>query len=465
MAIFSLNHDPVGRSKDPPGSASLFHRYITRADSCTLILGQRMPLDSTTRQWLDAQELGDRKNARVIDKLIVALPVELDRDQHVELLESFAERMTQGRASWMAAIHAGERDADNPHAHMIFRDRDVDTGRRVMMTTEAGSTERFRQAWEEEVNRALERAGREERVDRRSLAAQGIDREPQIHVGAGAQALAAKQHEFRSAEKETTRLINGVASTITVNYPVIDEGKTRFEENEERKARNAEREAAMEPHRPDGAHPSMQAIVDAAARAEALYKRAMTKPGDALDDSDAIAFAIVREHLANFYAAQRDRDPDPRWGPIEWGHGPQSRPEDTWSPRRGPYPSGPGKAADRKADRETDADDGDVRSGTPKDTERPPKRDATALLAGAGLSLFSRIADSLWSFFEGPSGPETDRDPRAMADERTNQKQVSQEHTADKQRQEQAEAAHWRRMELDELLKQRDRERHHDRGR
>ena len=83
--------------------------------------------------------------------------------------------------------------------------------------------------------------GFDERIDKRSLKDQGIDREPQIHVGAGAEKLREKQYEFRSAEKEVTRLIDGVPTTVTVNYPVIDEGKTRFQENEERIQRNMER--------------------------------------------------------------------------------------------------------------------------------------------------------------------------------------------------------------------------------
>ncbi|MEK7217041.1 MAG: MobA/MobL family protein, partial [Chloroflexota bacterium] len=37
--------------------------------------------------------------------------------------------------------------------------------------------------------RALEREGFEQRVDRRSLEDQGIDREPQIHVGPAAERL------------------------------------------------------------------------------------------------------------------------------------------------------------------------------------------------------------------------------------------------------------------------------------
>jgi hypothetical protein len=400
------------------------------------------------------------------------LPIELTRDQQIELLESFAERMTQGRASWMAAIHAGERDADNPHAHMIFRDRDVETGKRVMMTTEAGSTERFRQGWEEEVNAALERAGFEQRVDRRSLAAQGIDREPQLHVGAGAQALAAKQHEFQSAEKRTTQLIKGVPTGMIVNYPAIDEGKTRFEENEERKARNAAREAVLEPQRPEAAHPSMQAIVDAAGRVEALYKKAMAKPGDALDDSDPIAAAVVREQLAHFYATQRDRDPDPRWGPMEWGLGPQSRPDREWTPRRGPYPGGPGnepKSETRryfvKPYRPHGPPGPEPFISDRKETGRGA-RGAGSLIAAAGLSFFEKLSDSLWSIFDGRSGPaEAREEERDMAQENKTREQVAQERTAQQQAAEREEAKRLRMIELDLLLAQRDRERHHDRGR
>ena len=37
-----------------------------------------------------------------------------------------------------ATIHDGPGDADNPHTHIIFRNRDAETGRRVTMTSEPG---------------------------------------------------------------------------------------------------------------------------------------------------------------------------------------------------------------------------------------------------------------------------------------------------------------------------------------
>jgi hypothetical protein len=188
VAIFSLRHTWLGKSheKYKAGVAQDHANYITRESSCSKVIGKRAPLQRHgLKAWLDRQETDDRKNARIIDKVMVALPIELTRAQREELVREYCERATEGRASWVAAIHDQGKDAHNPHAHIIFRDRDKETGKRVMMTTERGSTERLREQWEVTTNKALERAGLEIRIDRRTLEAQGIDRSPLIHFETG----------------------------------------------------------------------------------------------------------------------------------------------------------------------------------------------------------------------------------------------------------------------------------------
>jgi len=240
MAIFSLNHRTVGRTTHAPRTASFNARYITREEACTKVLGARMPTErEALYAWLDAQEDGDRQNARVIDKVMVALPIELTHAQRAELVRSFAESMTDGRASWADALHDGPSDADNPHAHIIFRDRDYQTGKRVMKLSEKGSTERLRAAWEYHANFALERAGVDARIDRRSLAAQGIAREAQIHVGPAIRVLSERGERPSSTARTVNRIIDGELKPIVVDYPSIDRGKTRLEENTERLRRNA----------------------------------------------------------------------------------------------------------------------------------------------------------------------------------------------------------------------------------
>jgi hypothetical protein len=138
---------------------------------------------SAVQAWLRRAERSDRVNARVADKLIVALPRELDQDARRELVRDFCESLTGGRIAYLGVIREEGEDAENPHAHLLLRDRDLVTGKRVLLTTERGSTERLRAAWESAANRALERAGVAARIDRRSLAAQGIEREPTRHIG------------------------------------------------------------------------------------------------------------------------------------------------------------------------------------------------------------------------------------------------------------------------------------------
>ncbi|NMQ21415.1 hypothetical protein E4P82_20725, partial [Candidatus Competibacter phosphatis] len=135
------------------------------------------------RRWLDREERRDRQNARVIDKLTVALPRELDPQQRRGLVMAFAERVTQGRAAWFAAIHQSGRDAHNPHAHIVIRDRDPETGKRVALLSEKGACRNIRLLWELAVNAVLEAQGTPQRVTRLSHAARGIETPPQRHRG------------------------------------------------------------------------------------------------------------------------------------------------------------------------------------------------------------------------------------------------------------------------------------------
>ena len=228
VAIYSLNHSSIGRSTHAAGTAGAHIGYITRSSACLDVLAERMPSaragerGGEARAWLDAQEAADRKNARVIDKVMLALPCELTAERQAALVRSFAESITEGRAPWLAAIH--QDHPGNPHAHLVIRDKDPVTGKRVVGLSEKGSTDRLREAWERHANLALELAGRAERIDRRSLAAQGIDREAQVHVGPKASAIE-RQGKAVASQVRTTR------RGREVRYPEIDRGRTRAQHN------------------------------------------------------------------------------------------------------------------------------------------------------------------------------------------------------------------------------------------
>jgi len=246
VAIYSLNHRTIGRATHEPGAAAAHLKYITRPRAASEVIAEHMPADTApAMRWMDAEEQASRKNARLIDKVLVALPRELDAIERAELVEAFASEVTKGRVPWVAAIHDMGKDAQNPHAHFAFRDKDIETGKRVLRLSdnerdrkkaglEPNGTEWLRQTWERCANEALERAGRSERIDRRSLEAQGIDREPTVHIGPKANALDKKQEVPPSKVANDNRFPGG----REIRWPEIDGGKSRAEHNRAVRTRN-----------------------------------------------------------------------------------------------------------------------------------------------------------------------------------------------------------------------------------
>lgn len=250
MAIYSLNHSSIGRSTHAAGTAGAHVGYITRSGACLSVMAERMPLAEAgerggeARTWLDAQEAADRKNGRVIDKVMLALPRELTAEQQAALVRSFAEEVTLGRAPWLAAIH--QDHPENPHCHLVIRDKDPETGKRVVGLSEKGSTERLREAWEVAANLALEKAGREERIDRRSLKDQGVEREATIHVGPQA---AAMERQGKQIDSQTRQVTTPKGNVRDVRWVEIDGGRTRASHNDRVRDRNAARNRARGPQR------------------------------------------------------------------------------------------------------------------------------------------------------------------------------------------------------------------------
>ncbi len=195
MAIYSLHHAAIGRSTHAPGTAVAHCRYITRSSACRVVIGQT-PQDIALERralcaWLKECEAQDRANGRVVDKIMVALPKELDEAQRETLVRAFCGRLTFGEVPWFAALHDTQADADNPHAHIVLRDRAFANGKRILKTSERGSTERARAIWEEVANEALAAVGSAARIDRRSNESRGIPFAPSVHLGA---AFALERH-------------------------------------------------------------------------------------------------------------------------------------------------------------------------------------------------------------------------------------------------------------------------------
>ncbi len=128
-------------------------------------------------------EENSRANARVIDKIMVALPLELNTHQRAALIKRFVNNLTKGECPWFAVIHQKEKDRLNPHCHILIRDKSVLSGRRVVLFSERGSTTKIREQWAHDASMALREAGYDIKLDHRSYREQGIDKIPGRHRG------------------------------------------------------------------------------------------------------------------------------------------------------------------------------------------------------------------------------------------------------------------------------------------
>ena len=246
MRVRSLphfSHSPIGKTTHKKGKSYHHVNYITRDDACSKTISEHMPADRDgARPYFEALAYGEnaKPNARVADTLIIALPIELTREQRFEAISGFMQKIGNGRIAWIAAFHDKGKDEHNPHCHLMFRDADIETGRKVVGTTtnakdvkeakEHGwrvpprmTTKDLRIAWCDHLNAEMERHGLDVRFDQRRLKERGIDREAGIHVGPKANSIADKAKDFGSRDRQR-------GDHITA-YTLLDAG-SRAEHNQ-----------------------------------------------------------------------------------------------------------------------------------------------------------------------------------------------------------------------------------------
>jgi ATP-dependent exoDNAse (exonuclease V) alpha subunit len=150
--------------------------------------------------WNSVESAETRKNARVATEIQVTLPFELPPERRLEIARTFSQEVADHyRVAVDLAVHDPRPSGDprNFHAHLLLTTREVSpaglgakaglnmqTSERVRLGLPNTSQEftAVRERWATLMNEALKEANIEARVDHRSLAEQGIDREPTPHI-------------------------------------------------------------------------------------------------------------------------------------------------------------------------------------------------------------------------------------------------------------------------------------------
>jgi hypothetical protein len=167
----------------------------------------------TPRAFWQAGDEYERANGRVYTEIEIALPREISPEQRQELVKNFIKEQLPNHP-YTVAIHnpkAALEGGEQPHAHIIFSERKLDGIERdqeqffkraaapyrdrktkEMVTPDpakggakkdlswhkAEKIVQTRESWEQHYNRYSP-----EQVSCRSLKAQGVDREPECHLG------------------------------------------------------------------------------------------------------------------------------------------------------------------------------------------------------------------------------------------------------------------------------------------
>lgn len=164
-------------------------------------------------EFWKAADTFERANGCTYREIEIALPRELKPEQRLELVRDFVKQEIGDRHTYQFAIHnpkAAIDGGEQPHAHIMFSERlndgierdpqhyfkranskDPERGGAKKVRFGETPSERKdyliaqRERWAELQNQYLERYQHRDRVDARSLKEQGIERQPERHLGAG----------------------------------------------------------------------------------------------------------------------------------------------------------------------------------------------------------------------------------------------------------------------------------------
>jgi hypothetical protein len=181
------------------------------------------------REYWDAADVHERANGRLYVSADFALPRDLSREDQVALARGFAQELTKDSSlPYTLAIHAGHDKTGhehNPHAHLMLSERKNDgidrsseqwfsrANRSDPVRGGAEKTrvihgrawmEQARERWADLTNQTLARLGREERVDHRSYARQGLEVTPGHHFGPAVAHIVGRGHGHDRLEVTAT---------------------------------------------------------------------------------------------------------------------------------------------------------------------------------------------------------------------------------------------------------------------
>ena len=267
MAIYHCSVKIIGRSsgRSAVGSSAyrsgerlenerdgIVHDYTKKSGVVysEIVVPEHAPAWTKNRQtlWNEVEKIEKSSKAQLAREFELALPAELGHEQQKKIVSEFANDLAKEGMIIDVAMH--DKGDGNPHAHLMATLRRLDRDGawkekqrkeyildqhgnkqydpqkktykcKTVKTTDWDKTEtleKWRENWSKVVNKHLEIAGHEQRIDHRSYKEQGIEQIPTIHEGAIARKIDGRENQIsdrceinREIAKENQQLSNAIS--------------------------------------------------------------------------------------------------------------------------------------------------------------------------------------------------------------------------------------------------------------
>jgi Ti-type conjugative transfer relaxase TraA len=178
-----LNDERLDRAHDFTNKSGVVHSEILAPE------GSPQRWQDRTTLWNEIEAGEKRNDAQLAREIEFAIPREFDQTQGVELARDFVQREFVDRG--MVAdlnVHwdTGRDGLPKPHAHVMLSMRQAGEdgfGPKAREWNASQLLVDWREAWADHVNGRLVALDIDTRIDHRTLAAQGIELEPQNKIG------------------------------------------------------------------------------------------------------------------------------------------------------------------------------------------------------------------------------------------------------------------------------------------
>lgn len=162
--------------------------------------------------WNLIENIERRCDSQIYSRDIVAIPMELNQEQAIELAREFAQNVLAVDGTFCeVAVHW---DLINPHVHYMrpafrtFTEEGFSKKVRPTQTELKAELLKHRELWAEYANQKLAMAGFDVRIDHRSYQERGIDLIPTVKVGKAAYMTGTEHQALRIAENQRIRAEN-----------------------------------------------------------------------------------------------------------------------------------------------------------------------------------------------------------------------------------------------------------------